>query len=368
VNRDELLAFLRQHKHAVEATTSPAGPQAAVVGVAVTDRAELVFDTLRSTRKYANLKRDPRVAFVVGWDDATIQYEGVVDEPEGAELEAVKKTYFETFPDGLERQAWEGITYLRAKPTWIRFSDFSGAEPIVEQLDPATLSTRAGPPAPLDVASFGAVIFDMDGLLLDSEPTWHAAERAMARASGVVWTEEDAAACHGRGIPETARRIAAAAGRPFDPELHPRMLVDAFLAAATAIEPKRGARALVAARGARGVPIAGGSSSPRRVVERLLEATGFASSFPVVVSGDDVARLKPEPDIFLRCAERLGVAPARCAVLEDSLAGVAAAKRAGMFAIAVPELGAYLAAADRVAIDLEAVVDQLAGAPAGVAR
>jgi pyridoxine/pyridoxamine 5'-phosphate oxidase len=95
MDRDDLLQFLRAHRWAIEATSSPtAQPQAAIVGVAVTDKLELVFDTLASSRKAANLRANSRIALVIGgWNEAdprTVQYEGKVDFPEGSELERVR--------------------------------------------------------------------------------------------------------------------------------------------------------------------------------------------------------------------------------------------------------------------------------------
>jgi pyridoxine/pyridoxamine 5'-phosphate oxidase len=141
MQRSELLEYLRRQPWAVEATTSPAGaPQAAVIGVAITDALEIVFDTLGGTRKAANLRRDPRVALVVGWDEAqTAQIEGVADEPTGDDLERCKKAYFARFPDGPTRLSWPGITYVRVRPTWIRYTDFRGGEPRVHVFDEAAL-------------------------------------------------------------------------------------------------------------------------------------------------------------------------------------------------------------------------------------
>jgi len=141
MTRAELIAFLRAQKWAVVASVGAGGaPQAAVVGVAVTDELELVFDTLGSTRKAANLARDPRIAVVIGWDDAqTVQLEGIADQPVGAERERLQRIYFARFPDGPTRLAWPGITYCRVRPTWIRYSDFRGAEPVVVELSGATL-------------------------------------------------------------------------------------------------------------------------------------------------------------------------------------------------------------------------------------
>lgn len=136
-----LVEFMRAQKWAVEASVSGGGaPQAAVIGVAVTDALELVFDTLGTTRKATNLRADSRIALVIGWDDGkTVQYEGVADEPAGDELQRVKAAYFARFPDGVERERWDGIAYFRVRPTWLRFSDFTTEPPTIVEIDPATL-------------------------------------------------------------------------------------------------------------------------------------------------------------------------------------------------------------------------------------
>jgi hypothetical protein len=138
VDTAELLTFLRRYRIAVEASVSPAGaPQAAVVGFAVTDSLELVFDTLQSTRKYVNLVADPRIALVVGWDhEATAQIEGTVDFPEGAELTRIRDAYFAVYPDGRDRLSWPGITHARVRPTWIRYSDFALDPPRIVEITP----------------------------------------------------------------------------------------------------------------------------------------------------------------------------------------------------------------------------------------
>lgn len=132
--RAEVLAFLQRHRLAVEASLAATGPQAAVIGVATTEALELVFDTLDSTRKCANLRRDPRIALVVGWDEEqTVQLEGIADEPQDVELERLQARYFEVYPDGRSRLAWPGITYFRVRPRWLRYSDYrSGTARIVE--------------------------------------------------------------------------------------------------------------------------------------------------------------------------------------------------------------------------------------------
>jgi general stress protein 26 len=133
----ELVSFIRAQPWAVEASADASGaPQAAVIGVAVTDELELIFDTVNSTRKCANLRRDPRVALVIGWDDAqTVQYEGIADEPASEELERrLLPIYLAKFPDGEERRSLPDITYFRVRPRWIRYSDFRSEPPrIVER-------------------------------------------------------------------------------------------------------------------------------------------------------------------------------------------------------------------------------------------
>ncbi|HET6413147.1 MAG TPA: pyridoxamine 5'-phosphate oxidase family protein [Anaeromyxobacter sp.] len=131
----QLLAFLRRHRLAVEASVGPGGaPQAALVGFAVSDAFEIVFDTLTGSRKYRNLCADHRIALVVGWDEEiTAQIEGVADFPGGDDLERVRECYFAVYPDGRERLAWPGITHVRVRPTWIRYSDYgTPTESIVE--------------------------------------------------------------------------------------------------------------------------------------------------------------------------------------------------------------------------------------------
>jgi hypothetical protein len=135
MTRSDLLEFMRGQPYAVQASMNAAGgPQAAVVGVAISDDFELVFDTLDTARKTQNLRQDPRVAFVIGGmggDERTVQYSGVADEPSGADRDACKQRYFERFPDGPAREAWTGITYFRVRPTWLRYSDFSQSAPVI---------------------------------------------------------------------------------------------------------------------------------------------------------------------------------------------------------------------------------------------
>ena len=134
MRRADLIAFLRKTQFWTQASVGADGaPQAAVIGVAVTDDLELVFDTVTTTRKAANLRREPRIAMVMWHEAATAQIEGIADEPTGDELARIKKIYFATFADGPTRESWPDITYFRVRPTFIRHSDFAGAEPHIEE-------------------------------------------------------------------------------------------------------------------------------------------------------------------------------------------------------------------------------------------
>ncbi len=134
MTRAELLMFLQKHRLGVQSTVSPSGdPQSAVVGIAVTPELEIVFDTLDTSRKCRNLRADPRIAFVIGWDqEITVQLEGIADEPTGAERDRILETYFAAYPECRDHLAWKGITHFRFRPTWVRYSDFNRSERIVE--------------------------------------------------------------------------------------------------------------------------------------------------------------------------------------------------------------------------------------------
>jgi pyridoxine/pyridoxamine 5'-phosphate oxidase len=141
MQREQLIQFLRKHKLAVQASVAAGGmPQAAVVGIAISDQLELIFDTLETTRKYQNLRANPRIALVVGWDqEITAQIEGSVDFPTGPELQRIRDVYFIPYPDGRDRLAWPGITHARVRPTWIRYSDFTRDPPLIVELGPEQL-------------------------------------------------------------------------------------------------------------------------------------------------------------------------------------------------------------------------------------
>ncbi len=135
MNVNEAYEFMKEESLAVLATASEDGrPEAALMGFAVTPDLEIIFDTVKSSRKYPNLKRNPRVAWVVGCTaEITVQYEGMAEELEGEELAKYKKIYFAKFPDGPARESWRGITYFVVRPKWVRYCDYDPKERRIEE-------------------------------------------------------------------------------------------------------------------------------------------------------------------------------------------------------------------------------------------
>ena len=193
-----------------------------------------------------------------------------------------------------------------------------------------------------------AVIFDCDGTLVDSEPLARTAwERALA-PYGYELTDADAESSVGLPYPRVhayfAERAELPAAEPFWAEFSGELfaLIDSELAPFDdAVEAARELRA-------RGIPVGVASSSPRDRLQRTLRRAGLLDAFDVVVAGDEVTNGKPAPDMFLLAAERLGVAPDQCIVIEDSPPGVQAGVAAGMHTIGVSRTGATLTGADRV--------------------
>ncbi len=132
---DEIVAFVRTQMLGVVATNGPDGrPQAALVGIAVSDRCEFVFDAAGASCKVRNVRLDPHIALVIGGtsqDERTLQGEGIADEPVGAELDRIREVYFARYPGGRDRLAWAGITHVRIRPHWLRYSDYNQSPPLI---------------------------------------------------------------------------------------------------------------------------------------------------------------------------------------------------------------------------------------------
>jgi HAD superfamily hydrolase (TIGR01509 family) len=190
----------------------------------------------------------------------------------------------------------------------------------------------------LEPRNVQALIFDLDGLLVDSEPTWFEVEGAFLARFGFEWTREEADACMGQGTPNTLRFWRDKHGIEIDLERDTESIVSDVIARAPQMPLKTGALDLLNTARSLGLPMAVASSSRTRLIRAVLASKGIESYFRLVVSGQDVARGKPAPDIFLRAAELLGARPSRCVVLEDALAGVHAGVAAGCLVFAVPSV------------------------------
>jgi len=135
MNVEEVFEFMNRESLAVLATVGENGhPEAALMGFAVTPELEIIFDTVKSSRKYPNLKKNARVAWVIGCTtEVTVQYEGIAEELEGEELANYQKTYFAKFADGRARLSWPGITYFVVRPKWVRYCDYNPGTRRIEE-------------------------------------------------------------------------------------------------------------------------------------------------------------------------------------------------------------------------------------------
>lgn len=123
--RELILNFIKKHKICALATVTPDGtPEAAVIEFAETDEFELIFDTFTTYRKYKNLKTNPDVAFVIGWDEnITVQYEGIAEELDDDNVAKYKQMYFTKNPDARKWEKFPETTWFRVKPRWLRYRD-----------------------------------------------------------------------------------------------------------------------------------------------------------------------------------------------------------------------------------------------------
>lgn len=181
-----------------------------------------------------------------------------------------------------------------------------------------------------------AVVFDLDGVLLESEEVWDAVREVYVRERGGRYDAEVQRAMMGMSSTEWSRYLHDAAGIPEEPEAINAEIVRRMLAAYGERLPLVPGAVEVVRRVAERFPLALASSSNRELIDRALEVSGLAACFRATVSSEEVAHGKPAPDVYLEGARRIGVAPERCAAVEDSHGGIRSARAAGMRVVAVP--------------------------------
>ena len=209
---------------------------------------------------------------------------------------------------------------------------------------------------------YRAVVFDMDGLLLETEELWDRAEGELFRRHGGEWTFEDKLAVMGTSFEASGRYYAERLGQPIERggELVLEMYELMKLELQREVRARPGARELVERLGELdGIGLGLASNSSREMVDLALRTAGLTDAFDAIVTSDDVEHPKPAPDIYLLACERLAVDPSEALALEDTAPGIAAAKAAGLTCIAVPQFTETdVSAADRVVDSLEALLEE----------
>jgi HAD superfamily hydrolase (TIGR01509 family) len=200
------------------------------------------------------------------------------------------------------------------------------------------------------MGAHAAVLFDMDGLLIDSEPIWLEAETAIMARLGADWSEADQAQLLGGSLERSLRYLLSKATRPQPPELVAEWLMSDITERVRrdGMPVQPGARELLAAVRRAGLPNALVTSSERGFMDAVLASTGMR--FDVLVCAEDVTATKPDPEPYLLAAKLVGVDPGDCFALEDSPNGVASAEAAGCRVFAVPSLVPIPAAAGRTVV------------------
>ena len=182
-----------------------------------------------------------------------------------------------------------------------------------------------------------AVLWDMDGTLVDTEPAWLAAEAALVEQFGGVWHHEDSVQLIGQGLSVTARLMQTRGVDLPEREIIERLTAIVLQQIEVEIPWRPGARELLSELRDAGVPTALVTMSIRPLAERMVAGMGF-TAFDHIVSGDDVERPKPDPEPYLRAAALLGVDITDCVAIEDSLPGVQSAVNSGAHVIGVPNI------------------------------
>jgi HAD superfamily hydrolase (TIGR01509 family) len=184
--------------------------------------------------------------------------------------------------------------------------------------------------------AIAAVVFDLDGVLVDSESVWDAARREVVSRNGGRWKADGTRAMMGMSSPEWSRYLHDQLGVPLEPQRINELVVAALLDQYRRRLPLLPGAVAAVRRLADRWPLGLASSSNRPVIDAVLERAGLSDCFAVTVSGEEVAAGKPAPDVYLAAARRLAVDPADAVAVEDSTNGMRAAAAAGMVVIASP--------------------------------
>jgi HAD superfamily hydrolase (TIGR01509 family) len=185
---------------------------------------------------------------------------------------------------------------------------------------------------------FEAVFFDMDGLMVDSEPEWFLSEIEVTKPFGYTWLETDQIACLGGPLSKVGQYMFDKCGHQNSPEYFTQTLIDTQVARMRGNTPTMpGAVKLVRELQSYGVKTALVSASPRNIVDAVLDNLGH-DLFPFSISSDDVVKTKPDPEAYLKAADMSGTNISNCLVFEDSITGMSAAIASGAYLIAVPHL------------------------------
>lgn len=183
-----------------------------------------------------------------------------------------------------------------------------------------------------------AVVFDNDGLLVDTEPSWTVAETELFARRGLGFGPERKALLIGKSVPAAAEVLAGIFGEPGGADaIGSELLLLVEEVIGRSATPMTGAAELVAAVASR-MPVAVASNSPRGLLDAALHRSGLVHVIPVSVAADEVPAAKPAPDLYLAACARLGVPPERCLAFEDSLTGLRSAQAAGLRTVGVPTL------------------------------
>lgn len=195
---------------------------------------------------------------------------------------------------------------------------------------------RSRPGLAVTTASVDTVVFDMDGVLLDTEPVWNAVRRNFAAAHGGRWTDEDQRAAMGANSQQWAAYMREHCGVDVsDGEIYAGVVQALRESYARDLPLFAGAREAVSRLASR-YRLGVASSSPRELIDHALDLAGLRGCFAAVVSSDEVARGKPEPDVYSEACARLETPPRRAAAVEDSANGIRAASAAGLAVVAIP--------------------------------